>query len=129
VNILDENFPESQRQLLRGWRIRVRQIGFDVGRAGMKDEEIPALLLGLSRPTLFTLDQGFYRRDPCHAGYCIVCLEVGDAEAATFVRKVLRQPTFNTVAKRMGRIARVTHNGLAVRRTKSLGELLLAWQE
>lgn len=39
--VLDENFTESQRQLLRGWRVWVRQIGFEVGRAGMKDEEIP----------------------------------------------------------------------------------------
>lgn len=44
--ILDENFPESQRQLLRGWRIHIRQIGYEVGRKGMQDEEeiIPFLL-------------------------------------------------------------------------------------
>lgn len=40
MNILDENIPESQRQLLRSWRIRVRQIGYEVGRQGMKDERI-----------------------------------------------------------------------------------------
>jgi hypothetical protein len=26
MNILDENIPESQRQLLRSWGIRVRQL-------------------------------------------------------------------------------------------------------
>jgi len=35
VNILDENIPSSQRQLLLGWRIPVHQIGHDVGRKGM----------------------------------------------------------------------------------------------
>ena len=44
MNILDENIPESQRQLLRSWRIRVQQIGHELGRPGMKDEEnIPLL--------------------------------------------------------------------------------------
>ena len=32
MNLLDENIPEHQRQLLRGWRVLVRQIGVDVGR-------------------------------------------------------------------------------------------------
>jgi hypothetical protein len=40
VNVLDENIVESQRQLLRSWRIRVQRIGHDVGRAGMQDEQI-----------------------------------------------------------------------------------------
>ena len=40
MNILDENIPEDQRQLLRGWRIRARHIGLEVGRPGMQDEEI-----------------------------------------------------------------------------------------
>jgi hypothetical protein len=39
MNLLDENIPESQRQLLRSWRIRVKQIGVDIGRQGMKDQE------------------------------------------------------------------------------------------
>jgi hypothetical protein len=40
VNILDEQVLESQRQLLRSWRIPIRQIGHDIGRKGMKDQEI-----------------------------------------------------------------------------------------
>ncbi len=38
--ILDENFPDSQRQLLKGWRVSFRQIAFEIGREGMKDDEI-----------------------------------------------------------------------------------------
>ena len=125
--VLDENFTESQRQLLRGWRIWVRQIGLEIGRAGMKDEEILALLLSLPRPTLFTMDQGFYQRDDCHPRYSIVCLDVGDTEAAMFVRRVLRHAALSTTAKRMGRIVRVTQTRLVVRRFQSHDETLLRW--
>lgn len=40
MNILDENIPASQRQLLKGWRVRVRQIGYDIGRKGMQDNKV-----------------------------------------------------------------------------------------
>jgi len=40
VIVLDENFPENQRQLLKGWHIRFRQVGYEIGRSGMKDHEI-----------------------------------------------------------------------------------------
>jgi len=35
--VLDENIDEPQRRRLEMWRIRVRQIGVEVGRLGMKD--------------------------------------------------------------------------------------------
>ena len=72
MNILDENITESQRQLLRSWRIRVRQIGVDVSRKGIQDDEILPFLLTRRRPTFFTRDMGFYTRTFCHARYCLV---------------------------------------------------------
>jgi len=45
VNVLDENILKNQRQLLRSWRIRGRQIGDEIGRKGLQDEEIIRLLL------------------------------------------------------------------------------------
>ena len=55
--LLDEDIPED---LLRKWRIRIRQIGQDVGRRGMKDEEhVLPLLHELDRPTLFTAISAF----------------------------------------------------------------------
>ena len=51
MNVLDENIPEDQRQLLRSWRIRAYQIGREIGRQGLKDEQqIIPLLLELRRP-------------------------------------------------------------------------------
>lgn len=53
MNILDENILESQRQLLLRWKISFRQIGYEIGRKGMNDEEIIPLLLALRQPTFF----------------------------------------------------------------------------
>ena len=47
MNILDENIREDQRQRLRGWRMTAHQIGWDIGRKGMKDKRLPCLC-GLS---------------------------------------------------------------------------------
>src|ERR1700733_15018287 len=99
MNILDENVPESQRALLRSRRVAIRQIGQDVGRMGMKDDEIIPLLHDLDRPTLFTLDGDFYDRDLCHEGYCLVHLDVEEETAAEYVRRLLRHPGLNTKAK------------------------------
>ncbi len=51
MNILDENVLKDQRQLLHSWRIAIHQIGYDVGRKGMQDDEIIPLLHQLRRPT------------------------------------------------------------------------------
>ena len=80
MNILDENIIASQRQRLRSWRIPVRQIGVDIARKGLQDEEILPFLHHLRRPTFFTRDRGFYRREVCHRQYSLVCLEVAPEE-------------------------------------------------
>jgi hypothetical protein len=67
VNILDENIPASQRQLLEKWRIRPRQIGFNIGRRGLQDDEIIVFLQQLRRSTFFTRDEDFYDKQLVHA--------------------------------------------------------------
>lgn len=125
--ILDENFAESQRQLLRSWRIPVRQIGYDVGRAGMKDDEILPFLHHLRRPTFFSLDLGFYRRTHSHPRYGIVCLDIGDYDAATFVRRFLKHPRFDTEAKRLNAVIRLSYVGLTFWQTGIDSEQRLNW--
>lgn len=127
MNVLDENIPESQRQLLRSWRVPVRQIGHELGRKGMQDEEILPYLLTLRRPTLFTRDRGFYSPALCHPRYSLVILAVGPYEAAHFVRRILRSPDFNTQAKRMGTVIRATHSGFTVWRLHAETEFRGAW--
>ncbi len=51
---------------------------------------------------------------------------VGQFEMATFVRRVLRHPEFNTQAKRMDTVIRVTRTGLSVWRLHAKKEVHLA---
>lgn len=125
--ILDENIPDSQRQLLRSWRIQVSQVGHEVGRQGIKDEEIIPLFHRLKTVTFFTRDIGFYNRQLCHADYCLVCLAVNQYEVASFVRRFLKQPDFNTKIRRMGKVVRLTHVGLQVWRRYAEKEEEIKW--
>lgn len=127
MNILDENVPENQRQLLRSWRIPMRQIGYDVGRQGLKDREIIPLLLQLRRATFFSLDSDFYKRDLCHSKYCLVCMDVRKQDAAIFARRFLQHPQFDTAAKRMGAVVSVSPPGLTVWRINAAQEMPIGW--
>ena len=101
MNVLDENIPASQRQLLENWRIRPRQIGFNIGRRGLQDDEIIVFLQQLRRSTFFTRDEDFYDRRLAHAKYALVYLAVEKHEVAHFVRRLLRRPVLDTQAKRV----------------------------
>src|SRR5438552_17055151 len=114
MNLLDENVPESQRRSLRSKRVPVRQIGHDIPRKGIKDDEIIPLLHQLDRPTFFTLDGDFYNRCLCHEGYCLVHLDVDEEVVAEYARRLLRYGGLNSKDKRMGRVIRIMPTGLAV---------------
>jgi len=127
VNILDENIPASQRQLLDNWRIRPRQIGFNLGRRGLQDDEIIVFLQQLRRPTFFTRDDDFYDKQLVHAKYALVCLAVEKHEVAHFVRRLLRHPALDTQAKRMGAVIRASSAGLSLWRLHGQVETRLDW--
>jgi hypothetical protein len=127
VIILDENIIDSQRQLLLGWRIHVRQVGYEIGRKGLKDDELIPLLLQLRRPTLFSRDRDFSKRQLSHPGYCLIQLAVRQGEVATYVRRLLRHPDFNTQAKRMGTVIRASPIGLTVWRLHVDTESYVSW--
>lgn len=129
MNILDENILDSQRQLLAGWRVPVRQIGHDIGRKGLKDGEIIIVLLQLRRVTFFTLDSDFYTRTLCHVRYSLVHLDMRKHEVAVFVRRFLRHPEFDTVAKRMGIVARISSGGITVWHLRTEKEARFDWDE
>jgi hypothetical protein len=90
--ILDENFPDSQRQLLQGWRISFKQVAFEIGREGLKDDEIIPLLHQLNRPTFFTLDDDFFKPKLRHAQYCLIYLDVAQYESAAFITQNPKTP-------------------------------------
>ncbi len=125
--VLDENILANQRELLRSWRIQARQIGYNLGQKGIRDDKIITFLRQLRRPTFFTRDWDFYRRNLCHRGYCIVFLAVGQFEVAAFVRRLIRHPEFNTQSKRMGAVIRASSADLAVWRVNAGNELRYTW--
>lgn len=129
MNILDENILKNQRQALRNRHVPFNQIGYEIGRKGMKDDEIIPLLLGLRRPTLFTLDLGLYKRNLCHTRYCLACLDVNEDEAAIFIRRLLRHRRFDTQVKRMGTVIRASSVGLSVWRLHGEKEMRFNWAE
>jgi hypothetical protein len=109
VIVVDENIIASQCEQLRAWQIPFQQIGHDLGHPGMDDkEEIIPLLHRLPRATLCTRDPDFYDRALCHSSYCMVVLSVRKDEAARYLRRFLRHREFDTRAKRMGCIVRVS---------------------
>lgn len=128
MNILDENIPKNQRQLLEGWGIPIRQIGFNAGQRGLQDDEIIPFLLRQRRPTFFTRDEDFYERRLCHARYGLVYMTVNKDEAAVFVRRLLRHPELDTQAKRMGAVIRVSSAGLTYWRLHAEKETIMAWE-
>jgi hypothetical protein len=128
VTILDEDIPEDQRQLLRRWRFPVRRIGVDVGRRGMKDTQILSLLHSLNQPTFFTLDHGFFKRGLCHAGYCLVYLDVGEEKAAEFIRRTLRHQQLNSWLKRRGAVIRIRPGGISLWRLHDKMMNYLIWK-
>ena len=129
MNILDENIPRNQRELLISWRVSIHQIGYDTGRKGIQDDEIIPLLHQLRRPTFFTRDSDFFDRKLCHQRYCLVYMDVDKYEAAPFVRRVLRHPELDTQAKRMGAVIRVSRRGLLLYRLRTGGLTFLEWPE
>lgn len=127
MNIVDENVIDKQRERLRQWRIPVRHIGHDIGYAGMEDEAIMPWLHQLRRPTLFTRDRDFYKPALRHARYCLVYLALEQHEVAEYVRHFLRHSAFNTQAKRMGCVIRVSDVDLTVWRLHANKEVHLDW--
>ena len=95
----------------------------------MADDAILPYLLTLSHPTLFTRDLGLAERAFCHARYCLIILAVGQYEVAHFARRLLRHHSFNTHAKRTGRVIRVMPTGLAVWHLSTADEVRVLWPD
>lgn len=93
----------------------------------MQDNEVLVLLHDFRQPTFFTRDDDFYNGKLCHSGYCLVHLAVRKDEAAVFIRRFLRHPKFNTQAKRMGSVVRVSHGALSVWRKDAEEQVRVEW--
>lgn len=105
--LLDENITKDQKDILGGWRIRVKQIGVDFKTKGIKDEQIITFIQQMSGVLFLTRDSDFFSKEYCHSKYCIVYLDVEKFEVAFFIRKFLKHPFFNTTKKRLGRVVKM----------------------
>jgi hypothetical protein len=112
LNLLDENFPEDQLPLLKHWRIHIRRIGTDIARLGAKDTDIIPVLHRVGSVTFFTQDKDFFDPALCHPAYCLVWLDVRADDTAWYLQRFLKHERFNTVAKRMGFVARAHADGI-----------------
>jgi len=98
----------------------------------MQDAEIIPLLHRIESSTFFTRDLGFYRRPLCHSHYwiahsCIANLAVGAYEAASFIRRFIRHPQFQTQANWLGKVIRAGHRGITLWRLHSGEEEKAGW--
>ena len=128
MTVLDENIDAIQRHRLRQWKVHFRRIGDNVGRYGMKDRnELIPLLHSFRHVTFFTRDHDFYHPWLRHPNYCLVYLEVKPDEVALFIRRLLRHPHLRTQAQRMGKVARVHHEGISFWQVRMDKEQELTW--
>ncbi len=112
-HIFDENFPASAVQVVRQKVVSVAQLGQDWGVSGWLDVEQIFPQLHGSRATFHTLDAGLFKRRYSHRDYCLVYYDVPEAELAYWVLKFLRHRQFNTHAKRLGKVVKVSPAKLA----------------
>lgn len=129
MNILDENIPLDQRDLLQLWGFRCRVIGQELAALSIGDDNIIALLHHLKQPTLFTRDFHFFRHPLCHDGYGLAFLDLAPEESAVFIRRFLNHPRFKTKADRMGAVVRVHHDGIQFWQRNRAGLQRVAWVE
>ncbi|MBI4672607.1 MAG: hypothetical protein HY741_13190 [Chloroflexi bacterium] len=127
MNILDENIMIDQRIALQTRGIAIHQIGFDVGRKGMKDEELIPFLHSLRDSSFFTRDRDFDERKFCHPRYCLVFLTIKRNDVAEFVRRVLHHTATDTKAKRMGSVLRVSYEGMRIWKRNADSAVYIRW--
>jgi len=125
--VLDENVPDRERRLLEKWHVRVRQVGVELARKGITDENVIPLLHELRGVTFFTRDRDYYRRDWCHSRYCLVFLNVEESDTADMIRRFLRHRRFQTWAQRKGTVMRVSESGMLVWRLKAKKVEIVSW--
>lgn len=111
--LLDENIRKEEREKLKRFKLRVRQIGYDVALQGLDDtQQILPLLHRLKAVTFFTHDRDFYRRKRLHQRYALVFLDVLESQTAIYIRQFLKHEKFNVSAKRLGKVIRLAPDGI-----------------
>jgi hypothetical protein len=127
--LLDENIVSNQVQLLRAWKIRVRQVGEALRRTGLSDSALLAKIRRLGNVIFFSRDSDFYDPHLCHPKLCLVWLDVEQGETATFVRRTLRHPALRTWSARSACVVRVARVALLLwrRNAREAEVIVISW--
>ncbi|MEK8016277.1 MAG: hypothetical protein VSS75_005365 [Candidatus Parabeggiatoa sp.] len=83
----------------------------------IKDDAIPTLLRLQNQPTFITINErDFWKKVVIDSHFCIVCFTVSDIHAHQIpqsLRLLYNLPEFETKTKRMGKVIRVTAQGIS----------------
>ena len=113
MNVLDENITAGQAHCYASGRSASSRSGLTSPVPEIKDQnQVIPLLHSLRQPVLFTRDRGFFDRRLGHKKYGLVYLAVEPKEVADFIRRFLRHPAFNTKAKGVGIVVRISEVGI-----------------
>jgi hypothetical protein len=129
LNVLDENVPRDQADLLKGWGIPFRSIARDLGYQGIQDSEVLPLLLRLKKPTLLTRDSDFFRRNLAHRAYSLVWFDMPAEQTAFFIRRFLRHANFKQNSQRLGKVIRVLARHIEYWQKNSEALVAVQWQQ
>ena len=116
--LLDENVHQQRimASIAAWYRGQVRSLTTLRPNTLIKDEAIPTVLRSVRQPTFVTTNVGdFWRRIPAHSRYSVVCVALPNErlhELPPLLRRLLRLPEFNTKARRMGKVIRVSPSQL-----------------
>jgi hypothetical protein len=80
----------------------------------IKDDAIPLLLRQQDQATFVTINESdFWQKVRIDTNFCVVCFALPDSrvgEIPVLLRAVFRLAAFQTKARRMGKVLRVTHS-------------------
>ena len=116
--LLDENVHQQRimASIAAWYRGQVRSLTTLRPNTLIKDEAIPKVLRSVRQPTFVTTNVAdFWRRIPAHSRYSVVCVALPNErlhELSPLLRRLLRLPEFNTRAKQMGKVIRVSPSQL-----------------
>ena len=114
-HIIDELVHGETIELLREKHIATVQVGKGWGQSGWLDlEQIIPNLHGTGC-TFHTQDCGFFKSILAHSTYCLVCYDrISPHQLAYWIVRFLHHLGFSTHAKRLGKVVRVTPDGIEI---------------
>ncbi len=112
--VLDEQLlgRNIETEIARWYRGSVRFITVLRPHTVIKDDGIPELLRRQNQPTFVTINEkDFWQKTAIDQRFCVVCFTLSDAHTDRIpqtLRRLFRYPEFETKAKRMGKVIRIT---------------------